>query len=138
MPSRQERRQAKRDAAKRAPRTGAVGAAGATAALANLHVNSGGGGDWRTQAEDPWVLVRALPAEIVKQRASKGDRQGLTLVHFSAQPELFLIRKTHREHLPTPPDNSATPPQHPRKQPETTPKHPLNAPPLPQHVLTLS
>ena len=51
MPSRQERRKAERDAAKRAPQ---AGAAGATAALANLNVNDAGG-DWKTQAEDPRV-----------------------------------------------------------------------------------
>ena len=42
-----------RDAAKRAPRAGAAGAAGAAAALAKLNVNAGG--DWKTQAEDPYV-----------------------------------------------------------------------------------
>jgi len=52
-PSRQERRKADRDAAKRAPRTGAAGAAGAAAALANLDVNPLG--DWTTQAENPRV-----------------------------------------------------------------------------------
>jgi len=50
------RHKAERDAAKSAPaKAGAAGAAGAAAALANLHVNPGG--DWTTQAEDPWVLV---------------------------------------------------------------------------------
>jgi len=57
MPSRQERRKAERDAAKRAPgQTGAAGAAGATgaaAALANLNVNPLG--DWTTQTADPNV-----------------------------------------------------------------------------------
>jgi hypothetical protein len=53
-PSRQERRKAERDAAKRAPaQAGAAGAAGAAAALANLNVNAGG--DWTTQSEDPRV-----------------------------------------------------------------------------------
>jgi hypothetical protein len=56
-PSRQERRKAERDAAKRAPAKtvagGAGGAAGAAAALANLNVNPLG--DWKTQAEDPDV-----------------------------------------------------------------------------------
>jgi len=47
-PSRQERRKAERDAAKRAPRAGAAGAA---AALANVDVNARG--DLTTQAEDP-------------------------------------------------------------------------------------
>jgi len=51
MPSRQERRKAERDAAKRAPAK--AGAAGAAAALANLNVNPLG--DWTTQAEDPCV-----------------------------------------------------------------------------------
>jgi hypothetical protein len=56
MPSRQERRKAERDAAKRAPQAGAAGAAGAAAALANLNVNAGG--DWTTQTEDPTVGPR--------------------------------------------------------------------------------
>jgi len=37
-----------------------------------LNVNVGG--NWKTQAEDPWVLVRALGDEIVKKRAGEGDR----------------------------------------------------------------
>jgi len=57
MPSRQERRKAERDAAKRAPaQAGAAGAAGAAAALANLRVNLDG--NWTTQAEDPSVGPR--------------------------------------------------------------------------------
>jgi hypothetical protein len=60
-PSRQERRSAKRDAAKRTPaQTGAAGAAGAAAASANLHVNVNPGGDWTTQNEDPMLLFQAL------------------------------------------------------------------------------
>ena len=51
--SRQERRKAERDAAKRAPRAGAAGAAGAAAALADLNVNAVG--DWTTQTENPDV-----------------------------------------------------------------------------------
>jgi hypothetical protein len=45
-----------------------------------------------------------------------GQRQGLTLVHFSAQPEPFLTQNAHC----TPPDT----PSHPL----TSPKHPLNNP----------
>jgi TPR repeat protein len=84
MSSRQERRKAERDAAKRAPaRAGVAGAAGANqgaagaaaAALANLHVNVNPPlGDWTTQARDPYVLLRALDPQIVKQRAAAGDR----------------------------------------------------------------
>jgi hypothetical protein len=69
-PSRQERRKAERDAAKRAPAKsgagGAGGAAGAAAALANLNVNPLGD-DWTTQAADPYVgpgrhcLARHVP-----------------------------------------------------------------------------
>ena len=74
-PSRQERRKAERDAAKRAPaQAGAAGAGGAAAARANVNVNPVG--DWTTQAEDPELLLRALGAEIsVKQRAGEGDRE---------------------------------------------------------------
>jgi hypothetical protein len=54
MPSRQERRKAERDAAKRAStQAGAAGAAGAAAALASLNVNVEG--DWTTQNGDPSV-----------------------------------------------------------------------------------
>jgi hypothetical protein len=53
MPSRQERRKAERDAAKRAPaQAGAAGAAGATAARAMNVVPLG---DLATQAKDPYV-----------------------------------------------------------------------------------
>jgi len=58
MPSRQERREAERDAAKRKRAAASAGAAGAAAALANLDVDPGG--DWTTQAEDPYV-GRHLP-----------------------------------------------------------------------------
>jgi hypothetical protein len=71
-PSRQERRKAERDAAKRAParagaagaagaNQGAAGAAGAAAALGNLNVNMNPPlGDWTTQAKDPAALFHAL------------------------------------------------------------------------------
>jgi TPR repeat protein len=83
-PSRQERRKAEREAAKRAPaRAGAAGAAGAnqgaagaTAALGNLNVNVNPPlGDWTTQAKDPNVLFHALGPQMVKQRAAAGDRE---------------------------------------------------------------
>jgi TPR repeat protein len=82
-PSRQERRKAEREAAKRAPaRAGAAGAAGANqgaagaaAALANLNVNVNPPlGDWTTQAKDPKELLRALGPQMVKQRANAGNR----------------------------------------------------------------
>jgi len=104
MASRQERRKAERDAAKRAPAqaraAGAVGAAGAAAALANLNVNPVG--DWTTQTEDPFVLFRAQGDEIVEQRAAAGDRQGLTLVHFSAHLELCLSQGNTLHTINTP------------------------------------
>jgi len=70
MPSRQERRKAERDAAKRAP---GAGAGGAAAARANVNMNPVG--DWTTQAADPFVLFRSLGAEISRQRAAAGDRE---------------------------------------------------------------
>jgi hypothetical protein len=83
MPSRQARRQAERDAAKRKPGQArgeatagaavAAEAAGAAAALANLNVNPGG--DWSTQATDPNLLIHALGAHILEQRAVSGDRE---------------------------------------------------------------
>ena len=48
------------------------------------------GGDWTTQTENPNVLLRALGAEVVTQRAGAGDRHGLTLIPISAQVELTL------------------------------------------------
>jgi hypothetical protein len=60
-PSRQERRKAERDAAKRAP-------VQAGAASANPR------GDWTTQTDDPRVLLRALGAEALQRRAGEGDR----------------------------------------------------------------
>jgi hypothetical protein len=52
MPSRQERRKAERDAAKRAPATAAArGGEGAAAARADVNPL----GHWTTQAEDPYV-----------------------------------------------------------------------------------
>ena len=47
-------------------------AGGAAAALANLRVNPGG--DWTTQAGNPYVLIDAIGAEILKQKADEGDR----------------------------------------------------------------
>ena len=74
MPSRQERRKAERDAAKRAPaKAGAGGAAGAAAARTDVKVTPLG--DWRTQAADPAALIRALGAEVVKKRAAKGEAE---------------------------------------------------------------
>jgi hypothetical protein len=71
MPSRQERRKAERDAAKRAPaQTGAGGAGGAAAAARANVKNVFPLGDWSTQAENPELLFQALGAQIVKQRAA--------------------------------------------------------------------
>ena len=71
MPSRQERRKAERDAAKRAPGQagagGAGGAGGAATALANLSVNPGG--DWTTQAADP-----AVSSARTRDLEAKGSR----------------------------------------------------------------
>ena len=80
MPSRQERRKAERDAAKRAPAqagaANAAGAAGAAAAAANERVNPRDpGGDWTSQAEDPAVLLAALDARVVKHMAGEGDME---------------------------------------------------------------
>ena len=58
--------------------------------------------------------------------APAGWRQGLTHVHFLAQPEPFLTRNTPQTH-PTTPEHSL---KHP--------KQPLNAPPVPLKALTLS
>ena len=79
IPSRQERRKAERDVAKRAPaKTGAAGAGaagtgGAAAARANVNMNPVG--DWTTQAEDPYVLLNAIGAHVVRQRARAGDME---------------------------------------------------------------
>ena len=74
MPSRQERRKAEREAAKRAPaQAGAAGTGCAASARVNMNVNPGG--DWSTQASDYNLLFRAFGAEIVEQMSSDGDRQ---------------------------------------------------------------
>jgi len=85
MPSRQERRRAERDAAKRtsAQAGGAARAARAAAAVANLNMNVNPGGDWTTQAEDPDVLG----AEIAQQRAYAGDREGQFSLGYSLMCE---------------------------------------------------
>ena len=82
MPSRQERRKAERDAAKRAlaqpagaggTEPGAADADAAAAALANVDMNAQPLGDWTTQAEDSMALFETLGEEhaydIVMQRA---------------------------------------------------------------------
>ena len=90
MPSRQERRQAERDAAKRAPaKSGAGGAGGAggdAAARADVNVNPLG--DWTTQNGDPLVLFRSLGYEVVKQRAAEGEGEA----QFS-QGCLFIVSR---------------------------------------------
>jgi hypothetical protein len=72
MPSRQERRKAERDAAKRAQAQAPP--AQAQALLANVNVTPPLG-DWTTQAGDPGELSRALGPRMVKQRADAGDRE---------------------------------------------------------------
>jgi len=59
--------------------------------------------------------------------------QGLTLVHYSAQPEPFLTRSTPFK-PPTPPNTL----RHLLNTRKITPKQTLNAPPIPQKALTLS
>jgi len=44
-------------------------------------------------------------------------RQGLTLVHFSAQPERYLTRYTRYT-----PKHPSTPPKHPQNNPKTIPQ----------------
>ena len=56
----------------------------------------------------------------------RARRQGLTLIHFQAQREPFLIQSTPS----TTPTNPSTP--------FTPPKQPLHAPPVPLKALTLS
>jgi len=74
MPSRQERRAAERDAAKRASgQAGSGGAGGAAGARATLNVNSVG--DWSTQAADPGVMARATTPNTLQQMAGAGDRE---------------------------------------------------------------
>ena len=63
----------------------------------------------------------------MKEAGSSGrKRQGLTLVHFSAQAEPILKQK--------PTLNTTYYPQHPL----IPPKSPLHAPPIPQKALKLS
>ena len=64
---------------------------------------------------------------VTRDKRSGKWRQGLTLVHLSAQPEPFLTNNT-----PSTPPN--TPYKHPLNTPKTTPK----CTPMPQKALTLS
>ena len=48
-----------------------------------------------------YMVLRSLAASPTPAHAA---RQGLTLVHFSAQPEPFLTPKAHPTHPLTPPD----------------------------------
>ena len=68
-----------------------------------------------------WWLLNSVSATVM---------QGLTPVHFSAQPEPYLTRNT-----PFPPPNN---PRHLPNTRKQTPKQSLNAPPIPQKALTLS
>jgi len=80
MPSRQERRKAERDAAKRAPgqagAEGAGGAGGAAATLANLNVNANPVGDWTTQTADPhvWSGGYCLARHVFGRRSTQETR----------------------------------------------------------------
>jgi len=72
-PSRQERRKAERDAAKRMPaQAGAAGAGGAAAARANINVNPDPLGDWTTQSSNGLPLFAANGVEGVKRMADRG------------------------------------------------------------------
>jgi len=85
MPSRQERRKAERDAAKRAPaNTGGAGAATARAPVVPL-------GNWKTQTANPSLLLTALGAKILKERADEGDGQGLIVHSFTVQLNLSRV-----------------------------------------------
>ena len=70
MPSRQERRQAGRDAAKRA----AAAAREPEPEPVNV-VPPAPVADWTTQTEDPKLLFRALGAATLRQKAATGDRE---------------------------------------------------------------
>jgi len=63
-------------------------------------------------------VQRAVAAATAVQAVGLG--QGLTLVHFSAQPEPFLTQKHTFKH-----------PLIPRGTSQRTPTYPLNAPPIP-------
>ena len=72
MPSRQERRQAERDATRHAAaQARGAGAGGAAAAGANVNVHPVG--DWTTQNAAPEVLLNALGPATVMQMAQAGD-----------------------------------------------------------------
>ena len=94
-PSRQERRKAERDAAKRAPaRAGAAGAREAAAALANLNVNPLG--DWNTQAEDPTVgpcgyCLLATQDDVVQPKRRDVKVWILTWRATSARPDPWVL-----------------------------------------------
>ena len=99
MPSRQERRRAERDAAKRAPGQAGAAAAAAAAGTAQSAAAGESGGGWATQAEEATALFLSLDFDVVKQMADAGDRQRLTLVHFSAQLEPCLTQENTQHTL---------------------------------------
>ena len=105
MASRQERRKAERDAAKRAPAqagaggaAGAAGAGGVGAARADVNVNVNPVGDWTTQTENFLAVFATLTPIAVKWKADEGDRnaqyslgQGFTLVHSQLNVGAFCV-----------------------------------------------
>jgi hypothetical protein len=85
MASRQERRKAERDAAKRTPGQAVAGAVGGAAA-AGANVNMNPVGDWTTQTVDPFAF-EALGDDIVKERAGSGDREAQWSLGYSLMCE---------------------------------------------------
>jgi hypothetical protein len=79
------------------------------------------------------VLLDAMGEDVLKRMAHEGSRQGLTLVHFSAQPEPYLTLNT-----PFKPPTTTNTPRHRLNTRKIIPKQTLNASPIPQKALTLS
>jgi type II secretory pathway pseudopilin PulG len=76
-PSRQERRRAEREAARRTPNQ-----AQRAAYLDNIQANVNQLGDWTTQAQDPMAMFDAMSTEVVMQKAALLDREAMWSLGF--------------------------------------------------------
>ena len=61
----------------RQPRPREPGELARSAAASRSNVNVPPLGDWSTQTQDPWVLLDAVGAEVVRQRGEAGDMEAL-------------------------------------------------------------
>ena len=110
---------------------GVAGAAGGLGAGAGLVPGAAAGHRMRQwQRQQRAITQRCIllglgqGSGMIRQQGGEECRQGLTPVHFSAQPEPFLKQKhtLHTLHTLHTPSHPLTPPKRPLNTPETTPK----------------